>query len=319
MQPQPDFSANQDPNVVCAQCGAPMPKEMRFCRSCGNRLGEGPAEYTETVRFPNAQTTPSARGTTPFYAAPIAQASGRTVCRRRRVRGMTWVWIVIAIFFATGGGLSALMKNARHIPRAVAPLVSRSFAGVDEFKAANGGVTFDVVEPPGSPADKAGLVGGDIITSFDGQSPQTRDEMMDLLRRTSVGKTVEVIFTRDGSSHKTQLTTISEDEYNRLGDAFDRRPEGKGRFGFETFRTKRINDPETKTYGVRLNWVDPNSPADLFGIKEGDIITEFDNAPIRTSSELLSRVRRAIPKTPTKVVVLRDGQRLEIPVTLARN
>ena len=49
------MGANPDnETVVCAQCGAPMPFGMRFCRSCGNRLGEGSAEYTETVRFPNA-------------------------------------------------------------------------------------------------------------------------------------------------------------------------------------------------------------------------------------------------------------------------
>ncbi len=28
-----------------------MPREMRFCRACGQRLGEGLAEYVETVRF----------------------------------------------------------------------------------------------------------------------------------------------------------------------------------------------------------------------------------------------------------------------------
>ena len=65
-------SGSQNAVVFCAQCGAPMPGEMRFCRSCGQRLGEGPAEYTETVRFTNA-TMP--RTTTPFvpgYSAPMA-------------------------------------------------------------------------------------------------------------------------------------------------------------------------------------------------------------------------------------------------------
>src|SRR5438067_13318572 len=106
MQPQQNLSgstgATDQSAIVCTQCGAPMPKEMRFCRSCGNRLGEGPAEYTETVRLPNAQTGPGASATTPFYAAPMAQRGTSTVCypRKRRMRGMTWVWIVIVIFLA---------------------------------------------------------------------------------------------------------------------------------------------------------------------------------------------------------------------------
>ncbi len=244
MQPQPNFSANDSkPSVVCAQCGAPMPKEMRFCRSCGNRLGEGPAEYTETVRFPNGQTGPGSRGTTPFYAAPLAQAGDSQVScrRRRRARGMTWVWIAIALFFATGGGLSMLKKNLSFKgPRMGSSFVSRSFAGVNEFRGTDGGVTFDVVEPPGGPADKAGLVGGDIITSFDGQFPKDQDEIMDLLRKTPIGKTVDVAYLRDGETKNTKLTTISESEYNELDRAYRNRPEGRGKFGFESFRTQPV-------------------------------------------------------------------------------
>src|SRR5712691_2419553 len=242
MQPQQNPGGpDQNRTVVCAQCGAPMPKEMRFCRACGNRLGEGPAEYTETVRFPNAQTATGANATTPFYSAPMAQRDGSPVYypRRRRMRGMTWVWVAIAIFFASGGGLSMLVKNVRNIPRTAATAaVNRSYAGVDQFRSADGGVTFNVVEPPGSPADKAGLVGGDIITSFDGHSVKTESEIMDLLGRTPIGKTVEVLYTRDGNAHKTQLTTISEAEFNRLKETYSRRPEGRGKFGFESFRTK---------------------------------------------------------------------------------
>src|SRR5205085_1917899 len=165
-------------------CGLPMPSGMRFCRSCGNRLGEGPAEYTETVRLPNGRTSP-AIGTTPFYPsvnAPLIEQS-RGSFRRRRKRlgftGMTWMWIALAVFFASGGALSMLKKNIRvNGTRIGSFTASRSFAGVDEFRAANGGVTFNNVDAPGGPADKAGLVGGDIITSFDGQSPKSEDEMM---------------------------------------------------------------------------------------------------------------------------------------------
>ena len=219
MQPQQTFSGpDQSGAVVCAQCGAPMPKEMRFCRSCGNRLGEGPAEYTETVRLPNAQTGPGTSATTPFYAAPMGQRNNSAVYypRKRRMRGMTWVWIAIAIFFASGGLLSGVMKNVRNIPRTVATAaVSRSYAGVDQFTGADGGVTFAYAKPPGGPADQAGLVGGDIITSIDGRAVNSEDDIMAMLRATPIGKTVEVLYLRDGEPKKTQLTTISEGSTRR--------------------------------------------------------------------------------------------------------
>jgi membrane-associated protease RseP (regulator of RpoE activity) len=317
MQPQQNLNSNSPGEQFCAQCGLPMPKEMRFCRSCGNRLGEGPAEYTPTVRFPGT-TGAAGAGTTPFYPnvnAPLVQKPGNFRKKRRLgFSGMTWLWIVLGLFFLTGGVMSALRKNFPNKP-GIPVTATRSYFGVDDFDTADQGVTFDVAEPAGGPADKAGLVGGDIITSFDGQAVKTDSEMMDLLRRTPIGKTVEVIYLRDGISKTTRLTTMSEDEFDRLRDVGDR-PEGM--FGFETNRTERVKDPATKTYGVRLNWVRPNGPADLFGIKEGDIIVEFDKVPIRTAQELTSRVHRAAPRSVVEVVIIRAGETLKIPVTLGR-
>jgi len=321
MQPQQNFSGpGQSGAVVCAQCGAPMPKEMRFCRSCGNRLGEGPAEYTETVRLPNAQTGPGASATTPFYAAPMAQRGNSAVYypRKRRLRGMTWVWIAIVAFFASGGLLSGVMKNVRNIPRTAATAtVSRSWAGVDQFRGADGGVSFDYVKPPGGPADVAGLVGGDIITSIDGRVVRSQDEIMALLRATPIGKTVEVLYLRDGEPKKTQLTTISEDQLDELSSAYSSRS-GRGKFGYNNNRTSRVPIPGTKMYGVQLESLDDGEPAQRAGLKEGDVVIEFGGVPIRTEEEFLSRVRRAEPYSTVKLVVMRGDQRVEIPVNLGR-
>jgi membrane-associated protease RseP (regulator of RpoE activity) len=332
MQPQQNFSgrgqgsADQAGAIVCAQCDSPMPREMRFCRSCGNRLGEGPAEYTETVRLPNAKATAAGRATIPFVpgiGVPLIQqpASALPYLRRWRFRGMTWVWIGMAIFFASGGALSTFIPRAgRHFPGAIhAPaLPGRSYFGVDEFRKVDGGVSFDDVEPPGSPADEAGLVGGDIITTFDGHAVEDADEMMELLQQTPVGKRVEVVYLRDGETKKTQMTTISAEEYNQLERAFRSRPEGQGRMGYDDGRAKRVPIPGTNMYGVQLGSVLPNRPADLAGVKQGDIVIEFDGVPIRTGAELTSRVHRATPYSTIKLVVMRDGQRIEIPVKFGK-
>jgi S1-C subfamily serine protease len=325
MQPQENFNnpagAGDSGQISCAQCGAPMPRGMRFCRACGHRLGEGPAEYTETVRF-GSDTATASRVTSayiPPQGGPIA-ASGAAFPqkRRRRLGGMAWVIIIIAVLFVVGGALSALRRTVRNVPRGAVSITPRSYFGVDAFDDAQGGVTFANVEPPDGPADKAGLVGGDIITAFDGHAVTGEDQIMDLLRQTPTGKTVEVIYLRDGETKKTQLTTISEGQFNELQRAFRGRPEGRGKFGFDDDRVTKIVDPATKTYGVRLDWVEPNGPADLFGLKEGDIITAWDGVPIRTGEELLSRVRRALPRSPVEISLIRNGEKLKIPVTIGR-
>jgi len=314
-------SANQDATKVCPQCGAPMPGEMRFCRSCGQRLGEGPAEYTETVRFGDTTAPANGRRTSPFIpgvGAPMArQTCGAFGRRRRRVSGMTWIWIAMAIFFASGGGLSMLVKNVRRPPGFVAT-AARSYVGVDGFDSANGGVTFGNVEPPGSPADLAGLVGGDIITSFDGRVVKDEDEMRDLLAQTPPGKTVEVVYTRDGEEKKTQLTTIDKDSFNQLERAFANRPEGVGRLKFDTSDAHRVALPNTKVYGVRLDNFDSSGPAALAGIQKGDIITAIDKVPIRTVSELVARVHRAFPYSTVRMQIVRGNEELEIPVKLGK-
>src|SRR5437016_2056195 len=104
MQPQQNFGAPGPDDRLCTQCGSPMPKEMRFCRSCGNRLGEGPAEYTETVRLPGA-TASGAPGTTPFCPSVNAPLMQQPAYKRRRRLGFTgnaWIWIVLVAFFAVG-------------------------------------------------------------------------------------------------------------------------------------------------------------------------------------------------------------------------
>ncbi len=301
-----------------------MPSNMRFCRACGHRLGEGPAEYTETVRL-GTDTAHGARATSPAYlppqGGPIAnQASWNyPQKKRRKLSGMAWIFIIIAALFVVGGVMSALRKGGiRNVPH-VAVNLNRSYFGVNGFDEVAGGVTFDNVEPPGGPADKAGLVGGDIIQTFDGHRITDEDEIMDLLRQTPIGKSVEITYLRDGELKKTQLTTISESEFNDLQRAYRSRPEGRGYFGFESNRTTKIADAATKTYGVRLDYVERNGPSDLFGLKVGDIITAWDDVPIRTGDELLSRVRRAVPKSSVVITIVRDGQTMKIPVTMGRS
>ena len=67
-----------------------------------------------------------------------------------------------------------------------------------------------------------------------------------------------------------------------------------------------------------MDEITPNLPADMAGVKQGDIVTEFDGIPIRTPAELSSRVRRAIPYSTIKVVIMRGTEQLEIPVKIGK-
>jgi membrane-associated protease RseP (regulator of RpoE activity) len=327
MQPQdnvnnPSGGTGDSGGIVCSECGAPMPFGMRFCRACGHRLGEGPAEYTETVRFPNATATgPQGTPFTPNYAAPIAQqpGAGFPYKKKRKLSGMAWIIILIGMLFVLGGVLTALRRGAGNRPPFAGVTTQRSYFGVDGFSDADGGgATFRSVEPPGSPADEAGLVGGDIITSFDGQPITDEDDMMRLLARTPIGKTVEITYLRDGELKKTSMTTFSREGSSQLEDAFENRPAGWGQLGFDDGDSDRVPVPGTKMYGVRIGGVSPSGPAALAGIQDGDIVIEFDGTPIRTVRELVARVRRALPYSTVKVKLIRGSEQMEIPIKIGK-
>jgi membrane-associated protease RseP (regulator of RpoE activity) len=305
-----------------------MPRELRFCRNCGFRLGEGSAEYTETVRFQNVPPggVPGNSSQMPgagfgYPGGSMAAVSGRGIRkRRRRMSGMTWMFLGLIIFFIAAAGFTAVIRPIRRNIRAeIAQAVpARSYAGVDEFDTAENGVTFGNVEPPGSPADKAGLVGGDVITTVDGQPVHSDDEMMEILRRIPVGKTVDVVYIRDGETKTTKLTTVSREGFDQLAEAFRSRPEGRGQFGYDDDEIERVPIEGTKIFGVRLDSILQNRPADLAGIKEGDIVIEFDKTPIRTPEEFAARVLRAVPYSTVNVVVMRGQEQIEIPVKMGK-
>jgi S1-C subfamily serine protease len=180
------------------------------------------------------------------------------------------------------------------------------------------GVTFEYVEAPDVPADKAGLVGGDIITMFDGQAIHEEDQMMELLGKTPIGKTVDVTYIRDGETKTTKLTTVSKEEFDRLINAFRRRPEGSAQFGYEPGDAERVEIPGTKIFGVQLNTILSSRPADLAGIKEGDNVVKFGDIPIRTPREFRTRVARALPYSTFTLEIIRNGEKLQIPVKMGK-
>jgi S1-C subfamily serine protease len=129
---------------------------------------------------------------------------------------------------------------------------------------------------------------------------------------------VEVTYLRDGETKTAKLLTVSEEENSRLEEAFDDRPQPKGFLGVDD-DMERVEVPGTKIHGVRLTRVYKNRPAYIAGLRDGDVVLEFDKIPIRTPQELNRRIDRALPDSVVNVVVMRGTERLEIPVKMGED
>jgi membrane-associated protease RseP (regulator of RpoE activity) len=304
MSQNPETPLSSD-TTICSNCQSPMPSVLRFCRNCGFRLSTSLGDSGQQASV-GAYTG----------SAPLA-----TQKKRRRLSGMTWIFVGLLVFFVGAAAFTAIINPIRQHNiniGGIKAMVTKSYVGVDGWDTTDKGVTFGSVDAPGGPADKAGLVGGDIITKFDGQEVHDEDQISDLMVRTPIGKTVDIEYLRDGEKKTTKLTTISQDEFRRLVREFDKRPEGKGQFGYDDGESERVQVPNKNIYGVKLNSLLRSRPADLAGIKEGDIVIEFDGVPIRTTDEFLMRVKRAQPYSTVKVIVIRGEEQLEIPVKMGK-
>ena len=146
----------------------------------------------------------------------------------------------------------------------------------------------DVVSvAPGSAAEKAGIRSGDRITRVE-NIPNPNWEQVILRMAINPRQPVPVTLDRAG---KTMETTVVPDEAgpNRVGDA-------------------GLDPPAV------AGTVDPGSPAEVAGIRSGDVLLSVEGQPIQGLRDLLQALEKAQSR-PVKLTVLRNGQQLPLLVT----
>lgn len=298
----------------CPQCNAETTENQRFCRYCGYRLDQSLPDYVATETLDH-QTQPASYTTPPPWMTPSPMGQETTQMRPRgglRHGRRLAIWIavgVVSLSVVVGGIITHRISN-RRAPPAVATLPA-SYIGVNLEDEDRGAMIEEVYD--GTPADRAGLIGGDVIVEANGAPVRSERELRRVLRSTPPHSELRLKILRDGQPMEVIVVTGIEDDFR------DRGPDGPvGFFGIGD-DGERVRVPGTELWGVQLNDVLPNDPADLAGIKNGDIVIEFNGHPIRTPSELSRRIRQTAPYTTVQVKVIRDGQELVIPVKLGKN
>ena len=72
------------------------------------------------------------------------------------------------------------------------------------------------------------------------------------------------------------------------------------------------------TPGLKLTGVRPGSPAEIGGLKAGDVIVEFGGKPVKDLYEYSDALYSHKPGDAVAIVVLRGGQRVTLQVTLGK-
>ena len=73
--------------------------------------------------------------------------------------------------------------------------------------------------------------------------------------------------------------------------------------------------PALQGPGVRIDEVTPGSPAEKAGLKEGDVVVEFDGERVRSARQFTRLVQETADGRTVKMAILRNGQRQMVDAT----
>ncbi len=159
------------------------------------------------------------------------------------------------------------------------------------------GIVIEDVEP-GSPAGKAGMKPGDVITSVNGHPVHKGNDLVNPIAQTPIGDKVHIGYVRDHKEREATLTV--EDRTKVFPDRAGRNGQQPGEAapaefglrveGLTPERAQRLGAEGTK--GVIVTEVEPASFADDIGMARGDIIVEVNHEQVSSVSEY----RRALSK-----------------------
>jgi serine protease Do len=175
----------------------------------------------------------------------------------------------------------------------------------------SGALVSDVT--PDSPAQAAGIKGGDVITKFGTQPIEDANQLKLRVAETAPGTTVPVEVDRNGEI-KTFNVTVRALSGGNLAKDNERTPGSPTRTESLTGVTVTNLDSQSRAefqvpdriQGALVTQVDPNSPAYESGLRPGDVLTEINHQAVRNSDDAVNLTRNA-SKGETLVRVWSQG------------
>jgi len=249
------------------------------------------------------------------------------------------IGIPSAIFSGTGGNMgigfavpstmvksvvSSLLKHGKVVRgwmgisiQEVTPDLAKEFGSIDT----QGALVADVMEE--SPAAKARLERGDIITAFNGIAIRDPGQLRMLVAETPPGKQATLSVVRNKHSQDIHVTIAELPKDLTTTSRRDESPSGKGEHALIGITVENLTNQSdglgrSKQSGVVVTEVEPDSPAERGGVRTGDVIREINRKPIKDVRDFERLTNQLSPHASVLLLLNRGKATLFVSITAER-
>jgi len=166
-----------------------------------------------------------------------------------------------------------------------------------------------------SPASRAGLKSGDVITRYDGKAIERWSDLPRAVAETTLSREVPVEVMRDGKKVTLTAKIAKLEEQDQRAEAATEKAATKLGLAGRSLTpelARQLGISETR--GVLVAQVEEGGRAQSAGITTGDVIVEVDRQPVTGVEGLEQALKRHAPNTPVLLLVRREGQAIYVTV-----
>jgi serine protease Do len=172
----------------------------------------------------------------------------------------------------------------------------------------NGALIGDVT--PNSPASKAGLKQGDIVTALNGEPIASANQLRLKIGLMEPNATVTLQVMRDAKSQDVPVTLgdfpSKEEQASLQGDKSEGTTNGISVENLTTDIAQQLNVP-TSTKGVVVDQVSAASKAADSGLERGDVIEQVNHQPVKNIQDFNQAMNQVKPDQSVLFLVNRQG------------
>ena len=187
---------------------------------------------------------------------------------------------------------------------------SKPFLGVYSSENPNGnGIVLDGTVQ-NSAAKKAGLQGGDIITSINGNAINSVSELRMELKDHKVGDAINIAYTRNDSPSQVEVVLGRKQRNNHHVYSYNTQRDRVERDPCKVF-IGVYSGTSYSTKGVKVTGIIDQTPASEANLERGDYITALDGITVHSHKELLRERNKHNPGDRFLITYTRNGQEFD--------